>query len=85
MKPVVYTHTSGLVFTTERLVSFDKKSDHDISVICLWLPGAAREPLLLINWYYGEPEFGYTKEFADRWLASQTPQQIVNLLECQED
>ncbi len=71
MKPVNYVHESGIGFTTERLVSFDERSSHDISVVCLWMPNNASEPMRIIDYYCGEPDFDATKRTADEWIAKQ--------------
>lgn len=84
MKPVHYKHKSGLIFTTERLVSFDERASHDISVVCLWLPDSAQDPMILIDWYCGDPNEEATKEAADKYLARLPWTTIENLLDCQD-
>lgn len=84
MLPVNYAHACGLYFTTERLVSFDEKGSHDISVVCLWLPNSAQEPMVLIDWYCGAPNEEATKEAADKFVEKQTYATIKNLIECQD-
>jgi hypothetical protein len=84
MKKVHYKHASGLIFTTERLVSYDEKSSHDISVVCLWLPNSAQDPMVLVDWYCGEPDENATALAAEAYLSKLFPTSIQNLLECQD-
>ena len=84
MKPVNYLHECGLNFTTERLMSFDEKDSHDISVVCLWLPNSAQDPMVLIDWYCGEPNAEATKEAADEFVANLSNESIQNMIECQD-
>ena len=83
MNPIHYKHRSGLIFTTERLMSFDEKSSHDISVVCLWLPNSVQDPMVLIDWYCGDPNMEATKEAADKYMDTLSADTVQNLLECQ--
>ena len=84
MNPVNYTHPCGLMFTTERLMSYNEDASHDISIVCLWLPNSAEDPMILIDWYCGEPNPEYTKKAADKYIATLKPETIINLLDCQD-
>lgn len=84
MNPVHYKHPTGLIFTTEQLASFNGKDTHDISVVCLWLPNSAQDPMVLIDWYCGDPTFEATKEASDKYVANLSWSAIENLLECQD-
>ena len=83
MKPINFEHACGLQFTTERLMSFDEKSSHDISVVCLWLPNCRETPMKLIDWYCGEPNLNDTADCAERYVAKLTFAEILNLIDCQ--
>ena len=50
-------------FTTERLVSSDENSTHDINVVCLWSPDNTL--IEIVGWYYGEPDEDMTRRIID--------------------
>ena len=83
MNPINYAHPSGLFFSTERLMSCNEDASHDISVVCLWLPNSAENPMQLVDWYCGEATLENTKTYADRWIDKLSPKAIENLLDCQ--
>lgn len=84
MNPVNYTHPCGLRFTTERLMSFDEKTSHDISVVCVWLPNSAQDPMAFAGWYCGEPDYENTKLTANHYVNRLSYGMIENLIECQD-
>lgn len=84
MNPVFYEHATGLQFTTERLVSFDEKSSHDISVVCMWLPYCKETPMILVDWYCGEPNLNDTATCVERYVDKLPFETIRNLIECQD-
>ena len=85
MNTVNYTHKSGLLFTTERMMSCDETASHDISLVCIWLPNGADTPMIIVDWYCGEPNIEDTKRAADRWLDNNvTADGLINLIVLQD-
>lgn len=78
-----YQHESGLLFDVSRLVAANG-SDHDVSIIVLWLPNSADEPMIIIDYYFGDIDAQLTKECVDKWLADKQPSEIYDLMLAQD-
>lgn len=83
MEKTCYFHESGLRFDTERLVSADEKSSHDITVIVVWLPNRISDCMELVDWYYGESDMELTKEYADNWCSKKSVAELADYVKDQ--
>lgn len=79
-----YKHPSGLIFEATRMMDSEEKSSYDITIVCLFLPSSASDPMIIVDWYCGEPNTEATKEAADKFCSTKTWPEIQNLLECQD-
>lgn len=79
-----YKHSSGLLFDTTRMMDIEEKRSYDITLVCLFLPSSASDPMIIVDWYCGEPTAEATKEAADKFCENKSWHEIQNLLECQD-
>lgn len=80
----MYKHSSGLIFETARMMNNTEKESYDITIVCMWMPNCASEPMIIIGWFFGEPDAAHVKEIADKFCADKTDAEIQNLIECQD-
>lgn len=79
----MYNYEDKLIFNTAKLIDSKTDSDYDITVICLWLPNCKDTPLIMVDYYFDEPNEAATKKYADKWLATKTTEEINTLSELQ--
>ena len=79
-----YKHESGLTFDVGRLMDENQEKTYDITVVCLWLNELSDVPMVIVGWYFGGSDDRTTAEYADKWLADKTPEEINELLRLQE-
>jgi len=80
----MYNYENKLIFNTAKLMDSKTDGDYDITVVCLWLPGCATIPLIIVDYYFGEPNEADTKKYADKWLVTKTAEEIDVLSELQD-
>lgn len=78
-----YKHPSGLVFEVGRLMDENEEKTYDITIVCLWLTEISDVPMIIAGWYYGRSDDRTTAEYADKWMADKTPEEINELLRLQ--
>lgn len=78
------TYKNKLVFDEARLMHTDEKTSYDITVIVMFMPNNADEPMKLIDYYFGEPDEKTAQKYVDKFGDSLTDEEIKVYAELQD-